>query len=63
VGMSEVDDEYHVTASTIVARTLDGQQQVLTSEDVIATYPLPCLEAGKIVFSTPTGDIYLITVK
>ncbi len=63
VGMSEVDEEYHVTASTIVARTLDGQQQVLTSEDDIATYPLPCHEAGKIVFSTPTGDIYLITVK
>lgn len=63
IGMSEVDDEYRVIASSIVARTLDGQQQVLTSSDVIATCPLPCHEAGKIAFSTPTGDIYLITVR
>jgi len=30
---------------------------------VIATYPLPSQQAGKIVFSTPDGSIYLITVK
>ena len=63
VGMNEVDDEYHVIASSIVARTLDGQQQVLTGDDVIATYPLPCRESGKIAFSTPDGNIYLIHVK
>ncbi len=63
VGMNEVDDEYHVIASSIVARTLDGQQQVLTGNDVIATYPLPCRESGKIAFSTPDGNIYLIHVK
>ena len=63
VGMNEVDDEYSVIASSIVARTLDGQQQVLTGGDVIATYPLPCRQAGKIAFSTPDGNIYLINVK
>lgn len=63
VGMNEVDDEYHVIASSIVARSLDGQQQVLTGDDVIATYPLPCRESGKIAFSTPDGNIYLIHVK
>ena len=63
VGMDELDDEYTITSSRIVARTLDGEQQVLTGNDVIATYPLPSQQAGKIVFSTPDGSIYLITVK
>jgi Tol biopolymer transport system component len=63
VGMSETDNEYTVIASSIVARTLDGQQQVLTGSDVIATYPLPSPESGKIAFSTPDGRIYFITVE
>ena len=63
VGMSEVDDEYSIIASSIVARTLDGQEQVLTGNDVIATYPLPSSQSGKIAFSTPDGKVYLITVE
>lgn len=63
VGMNETDDEYSIIASSIVARTLDGSEQTLTGKDVIATYPLPCHTAGKIAFSTPDGEIYLITVK
>lgn len=63
VGMDEQDDEYTITSSRIVARTLDGKQQVLTGDDVIATYPLPSQQAGKIAFSTPDGSIYLISVK
>ena len=63
VGMDEVDDEYSITASAIVARTLDGQQQTLTGDDVIATYPLPSSQSGKIAFSTPDGQIYLINVE
>lgn len=62
VGMNETDDEYCIIASSIVARTLDGQEQVLTGDDVIATYPLPSSQAGKIVFSTPDGKVYLIHV-
>ena len=62
VGMNETDDEYSIIASAIVARTLDGQEQVLTGADVIATYPLPAAQAGKIAFSTPDGGIYIITV-
>lgn len=62
VGMDEVANEYTVLASSIVARTLDGQVQKLTSDDVIATYPIPSAQAGKIAFSTPDGKIYLITV-
>ena len=63
VGMNEVDDEYSIIASSIVARTLDGQEQVLTSDDIIATYPLPSAQSGKIAFSTPDGKVYLITVE
>lgn len=63
VGMNETDDEYSIVASSIVARTLDGSEQTLTGEDVIATYPLPCHDAAKIAFSTPDGEIYIITVK
>ena len=63
VGMDEVDDEYSITASAIVAHTLDGQQQTLTGDDVIATYPLPSSQSGKIAFSTPDGQIYLINVE
>ena len=63
VGMDEQDDEYTIISSRIVARTLDGEQQVLTGDDIIATYPLPSQQAGKIAFSTPDGNIYLINVK
>ena len=62
VGMNEVDDEYRIIASSIVARTLDGREQVLTGDDVIATYPLPSSQSGKLVFSTPDGKVYLIQV-
>ncbi len=63
VGMNETDDEYRIIASSIVARTLDGTEQILTGSDVIATYPLPSSQAGKIAFSTPDGKIYLINVE
>ena len=63
VGMNEIDDEYSIIASSIVARTLDGIDQVLTGDDVIATYPLPSSQSGKIAFSTPDGKVYLITVE
>ena len=63
VGMNETDDEMNIIESAIVTCTLDGQQQTLTGDDIIATYPLPAPEAGKIVFSTPNGEIYMITVK
>ena len=63
VGMDEQDDEYSIISSRIVARTLDGEQQMLTGDDIIATYPLPSKQAGKIAFSTPDGNIYLINVK
>ena len=63
VGMDETDGEYTITSSRIIARSLSGEEQALTGDDVIATYPLPSAQAGKIAFSTPDGQIYLITVE
>ena len=60
VGMMDQDDGEFIYASTIVAATLDGKTQVLTGDDVIAMYPHAT--SGKIVFSTPAGEAYLINV-
>ena len=60
VGMLDKDDGEFIYASTIVAATLDGTTQVLTGDDTIAMYPHAI--AGKIAFSTPAGDAYIINV-
>lgn len=61
VAMHDVDDGHFVTASAIVAYTLTGKVQVLTSPDVIAMDPFAA--PGKIVYSTIEGDTYLMNVK
>jgi len=60
VGMMDLDDGEFVYASTIVAATLDGTSQTLTSDDVVAMYPHTA--TGKIAFSTPAGEVYMIHV-
>lgn len=60
VGMMDLDDGEFIYASTIVAATLDGTTQVLTDDSTIAMYPHAT--AGKIVFSTPAGEAYMINV-
>ena len=61
VGMTTTDDGEVFTSGEIVVLDLNGTKQVLTSEDVVALYPLPA--QGKIVFSTPTGEAYIINLK
>lgn len=61
VAMNDVDDGHFITASAIVAYTLDGKYQVLTSPDMIAMDPHTA--KGKIAFSTIEGKTYLMTVK
>lgn len=61
VAMQDYDDGHMITASAIVAYTLDGKYQVMTSPDMIAMEPFAA--NGKIVFSTIQGDIYMMTVK
>ena len=60
VGMMDLDDGEYIYASTIVAATLDGTTQVLTGDDTIAMYPHAA--DGKIAFSTPAGEAYIINV-
>ena len=43
-----------------MAATLDGTTQVLTGDETVAMYPHAT--AGKIVFSTPAGEAYMINV-
>lgn len=60
VGMMDLDDGEFIYASTIVAATLDGTTQTLTGDETIAMYPHAA--CGKIAFSTPAGEAYIINV-
>lgn len=61
VGMNDQDDGYFTTSSEIVAVNLQGARQTLTGDDVIAMYPVTA--PGKIFFSTPAGEAYIINLK
>ena len=61
VGMTTTDDGEVFTSGAIVVANLYGNKQVLTGDNVIAMYPLPA--DGKIAFSTPTGEAYIINLK
>ena len=61
VGMTTTDDGDVFTSGEVVVLNLNGTKQVLTGKDVIALYPLPA--NGKIAFSTPTGEAYIINLK
>lgn len=62
VGMQDKDNGEFIISSKVVAVTLDGTMQTLTSDDVIAMYPHASAAAGKIAFSTPAGEAYIINV-
>lgn len=61
VGMADEDDGHDFTASAIMAYTLDGKSQTLVAKDKIAMYPFAT--TGKVAFSTPKGEMYLLQVK
>lgn len=61
VGMADEDDGERLTASAIVAYSLDGQKQVLTDKSMVAVYPYAV--EGAVVFSTEQGETYLLKVK
>lgn len=62
VGMYDLDDGVFVTSSSIVVKTLDGAEQTLTDNNVIAMNPYCDANASKIVFSTPDGEAYIINI-
>ena len=61
ISMNDQDDGHFTTTSAIMAYTLDGKVQVLTSPDMVAMYPFAA--EGKVVFSTLQGKTYLLEVK
>lgn len=61
VGMADEDDGTFMTASAIVAYTLDGKSQILVNKENMAIYPYAV--DGKIVFSNAGGEIYMMQVK
>ena len=63
VGMRDYDDGHTITSSTIVAMTIDGKRQQLTSDSMIAMYPYASVENKKIAFTTLDGESYIINVK
>lgn len=63
VGMRDYDDGHTITSSSIVAMTIDGKRQTLTSNSMIAMYPHASVEGKKIAFTTLEGETYIINVK
>lgn len=61
VGMADEDDGEFITASAIVAYTLDGRSQVLTDKSMIAMYP--AVAQNIIVFATEEGSTYMLNIK
>ncbi len=61
VAMADEDNGEFVTASAIVAYTLDGRKQVLTDNTMIAMYP--SVAKNLIVFGTEDGSTYMLNVK
>ena len=61
IGMADEDDGTFMTASAIVAYTLDGKNQILVNKENMALYPYAV--EGKIVFSNAGGEIYMMNVK
>lgn len=62
VGMLDEDDGKFIYASHIIAADLNGNQQTLTGDNLVAMYPHVNAAGDKIVFSTPAGEAYIINV-
>lgn len=62
VGMQDVDNGEFILSSKIVAVNLSGEMQTLTDDSMIAMYPYASAASGKIAFSTPAGEAYIINV-
>ena len=61
VAMDYDDNGEQVTASGIVAYTLDGKSQVLVEKSQMAIFPH--VAEGKIAYTNTTGELFLMTVK
>lgn len=61
IGMHDEDNGKWITASAIVAYSLQGDKQILVNKETMAIYPYTA--DGKIAFSTAAGKVYVMNVK
>lgn len=61
IGMHDEDNGKWITASAIVAYSLQGDKQILVNKETMAIYPYTA--DGKIAFSTTAGKVYVMNVK
>lgn len=61
IGMHDEDNGKWITASAIVAYSLQGEKQILVNKETMAIYPYAA--DGKIAFSTTAGKVYVMNVK
>jgi hypothetical protein len=59
--MHDEDNGKWITASAIVAYSLQGEKQILVNKETMAIYPYTA--DGKIAFSTAAGKVYVMNVK
>lgn len=63
VGMLDTDDGHFVQSSKIIIKCLTTDaEQTLTDSSLIAMYPSVNADGSKILFSTPSGDAYVINI-
>lgn len=62
VGFASDDNGEFILSSAIVAYTLQGQKQVLTDASLLLMYPYCSSKAGRIVCSSPSGEMYVVNV-
>lgn len=63
VGFRDYDDGSVIYKSAIVAFDLQGTQQILTDDSVIALHPTVSADGSRIAFSTTAGELYVINLK
>ena len=61
VAMADEDDGQYMTASAIVAYTLDGKHQILVNKEQMAIYPYAA--KGQIAFSNAGGEVFVMQVR
>lgn len=61
IGMHDEDNGKWITASAIVAYSLQGEKQILVNKETMAIYPYAA--DGKIAFSTAAGKVYVMNVR
>ncbi|MCM1033493.1 MAG: hypothetical protein NC405_07025 [Odoribacter sp.] len=63
VSMQSQDNGQQFTASKVLVSNLDGVSQVISTPEHIAMYPSATADGLKVAYSTPAGELYVVTLK